>query len=91
MKSSQTDTQEEWVNILPKGLITIPKKIRETVGIKEGDVAKVKVRGKKIIIEPREEIDYRTFTKEEIEEWLEEDKLPPKLAKKTEKYWKDLP
>ena len=91
MKVNQSDTQEEWVNILSKGLITIPKKMRDEVGIKEGDVARVKVQDKKIIIEPREEATYRTFTKDEVEAWLEEDKLPPKLAKKAEKYWKDLP
>ena len=38
MKVNQSDTQEEWVNVLSKGLITIPKKMRDEVGIKEGDV-----------------------------------------------------
>ena len=91
MQMPQNSILEEWVNILTKGIITIPKKMREQVGIKEGDVAKVKVQGRKIIIEPREVTNFRTFTKKQIKDWLEEDKLPAKLARKTEKYWKDLP
>jgi len=46
--------QEEWVKILAKGLITIPKSFRDELGLKEGEVAKVKKIGTKIIIEPRE-------------------------------------
>lgn len=91
MQMPQDRIQEEWVNILAKGIITIPKKMREKVGIKEGDVAKVKVQGKKIIIEPRDEVPYRTFTKKQIEEWLKEDELPKELAKKINKLWPELP
>lgn len=91
MKTSQTNIQEEWVNVLAKGLITIPKRMRETVGIKEGDITKVRVVGRTIVIEPKEEYAGRIFSKEEIKEWLEADKLPSKLAKKTAEYWKDLP
>lgn len=91
MKSPQTNIQEEWVNILSKGLITIPKKMREIVGIKEGDVVRIKVQNKKIIILPREEVKHREFTKKQIKDWLKEDKLPANLAKKIDKYWKDLP
>ncbi|PIV09898.1 hypothetical protein COS51_00975, partial [Candidatus Roizmanbacteria bacterium CG03_land_8_20_14_0_80_36_21] len=40
MQLPQPFIQEEtWIKILPKGLITIPKKIREKLSIKEGDVA----------------------------------------------------
>jgi AbrB family looped-hinge helix DNA binding protein len=34
-----------------KGIIVIPKAIREEAGLKEGDVIIVKVEGKKIVIE----------------------------------------
>ncbi len=91
MKPNRIDIQEEWVNVLSKGLITIPKKMREIVGIKEGDIAKVKIQNKKIIIEPRKEVTYRTFTKEEIDQWLKEDELPKDLAKKIDSLWPELP
>lgn len=91
MQSNQTNIQEEWVNVLSKGIITIPKKMRETVGIKEGDVTKVRVVGRTIVIEPRKESAVRTFTDEEIKEWLKEDELPKELIKKIDKLWPDLP
>jgi len=71
--------------------IKLYKKIREKAGIKEGDVAKIKLQGKKIVIESQDELQYRTFTKKQIEQWVKDDELPPELAKKTEDYWKDLP
>lgn len=86
--------QTEWVNVLSKGLITIPKKIREEVGMKEGDIAKVRVEGNKIIIEPKEEnlfVEVRNFTTQQLQQWIKEDTLPSGMAKKTEAYWKDLP
>lgn len=89
-----TKLQTEWINVLSKGLITIPKKMREEVGIKEGDVARVRVEGNKIIIEPKEGdlfIKVRDFTDRQIKQWVKEDILPSKMAKKTETYWKDLP
>ena len=83
-----------WINFLSKGIITIPKKIREEVGIREGDIAKVRVEGKKIIIEPKEEnlfMEVRNFTPEQIKRWVKEDELPSNVAKQAADYWKDLP
>jgi len=92
MQISQSSVQDEsWIKILPKGLITIPKKIREKLGIKEGDVAKVKISKNSIIIEPRELTEYRLFTDEEIKQWVKDDKLPEKLAKKAQAIWSDIP
>ena len=87
----QMSVGEVWVKILNKGLMTIPKAMREKVGIKEGDVAKARVEGNKIVIEPREEVDFRIFTDEEIKRWKKEDKLPTKLAKKAKKLLADIP
>lgn len=91
MQITQSKNKEAWVNILTKGIITIPKKMREQVGIKEGDVAKVRVENNKIIIEPREENEYRTFTDKQIRKWLKEDELSPQLVKKLDELWPELP
>lgn len=94
MQVAQKNAQVEWVNILSKGIITIPKKMRELVGIKEGDIAKIKVEGNTIIIEPREQISLdqvRTFSNEQIEQWIKDDELPSDLAKDTADYWNNLP
>jgi AbrB family looped-hinge helix DNA binding protein len=85
--------QTEWVNILSKGIITIPKKMREQVGMKEGDVSRIRVVGKTIVIEPKESsyAEVRDFTTEQMQQWIQEDTLPTQIADKVETYWKDLP
>jgi AbrB family looped-hinge helix DNA binding protein len=90
----QPKTQETWVKILSKGIITIPKNFRDELGLEEGDVAKARVEGKRLIIESRkatEYKEYRTFSKEQIDDWEKEDQLPEPLASKTKKFWSDLP
>lgn len=94
MQTQQPKIQEEWINILTKGIITIPKKMRERIGIREGDIAKIKTVGNTIVIEPRNKLSFneiRTFSNKELERWIREDKLPTNMAKRTSDYWKDLP
>jgi AbrB family looped-hinge helix DNA binding protein len=89
---AQVKPQEMWIKILSKGIITIPKEFREQLGLAEGDVAKAKIVGGKLVIQSRktaEYEDYRIFTKEQIDEWVKEDQLPEPLASQTAKYWSD--
>jgi AbrB family looped-hinge helix DNA binding protein len=90
----QPKTHETWIKVLSKGVITIPKEFREELGLEEGDVAKARVEGDRLVIESRktaEYKEYRAFSKEQIDEWAKEDELPEPLASKTKKYWSDLP
>lgn len=82
--------QTEWVKILNKGLVTLPKNFRETVGIREGDVAKVKMVGRRLVIEPRDLADYEVYSQKEFKQMLQDDKLPKILANKTAKVWPEL-
>ena len=41
------------VKVLPKGQITLPKKIRKALGIREGDVLVVFRRGEEIVLRKR--------------------------------------
>lgn len=82
---------DQWVKILSKGLITIPKNYREELNLKEGEVARVRLLGKRLIIEPRQYVDnYEEYSNKEFKQMLEDDKLPPKLAKKAFSFWPDL-
>ena len=81
---------QEWVKILTKGMITIPKSFREELGVKEGEVARIKKIGQRLVIEPREVADYEVYSDGELKEMLEEDKLPVNLAKKAASLWPDL-
>lgn len=81
---------EEWIRVLAKGMITIPKSFREDLGIKEGEVARIRKIGPRLIIEPRELTDYEVYDDEEFIQMIEEDKLPTRLAKKAAALWPDL-
>ena len=87
----QNRPQEMWIKVLAKGVITIPKKYREKLRLKEGEVARARIVGSKLIIESREAADYRLYSKEEIEQMVKEDQLAEPLASRTKKYWSDLP
>ena len=65
--------------------------MRERLDIKAGDIAKVKILGKTIVIKPREVIEYRLFTNKEIKQWVKDDQLPEALAKKAQDIWSDIP
>lgn len=83
--------QEEYLRILGKGMITIPKEWRDELGLEEGNIVKAQRVGNKMIIESgTEAVPYRIFSNEEIEEWLKEDRLPPMLDKKVEHKLKSL-
>ena len=81
-----TTNNTEWLKILGKGMVTIPKKWREEMGINKGDVIKAKKEGSRVVIEAQEEkVPYRVFSDQEIEEWLAEDRLPQSFAEKVDK------
>lgn len=82
--------QEEWVKILSKGLITIPKTFRDQLGIKEGEVVRIKKVGSRLIMEPKYMIDDELYSDKELKEMLDEDKFSGNLAKEAADIWSDL-
>lgn len=86
-QTSINNNQEEWLKVLGKGMVTLPKKWREELGIETGGVVKAKKEGGKVIIEAQEtgkKAPYRVYSDTEIDEFLKEDVLPKSLAKKTQ-------
>lgn len=84
MSQLNISSNQEWLKVLGKGMVTIPKKWREALGITTGDIVKAKKEGNKVVIETQQTrpVPYRVYTDSEIEEFLKEDKLPRALAKK---------
>lgn len=82
---------EEWVKILGKGMVTIPKKFRDDLGMREGEVARIRKIGKRLVVESRDIADYETYTDADLRAMIAADKLSPKLAKKARLLWSDLP
>ena len=83
------DQQEEWLKILTKGMVTLPKSWRKELGIEEGKMVKAKMVANQIIIEPMEKpVLYRIYSQKELQQFLRDDKLPKKLKKKWAKILK---
>lgn len=72
---------EEWVKILGKGMVTIPKKFRDDLGMREGEVARIRKVGKRLVIEPRNFADYEVYSDADLRAMLAADKLPKKFTK----------
>ena len=90
----QIKPHETWIKILSKRVITIPKEFREKLGLEEGDIAKAKIEGDKLVIQSRkvaQYAEYRTYSKEELDQFEKEDQLPEPLASKVEKSLSNLP
>ncbi len=67
---------EEWLRILTKGMVTIPKSWREAYGLKEGDIVKAKKTARGIVIEPPvKKVPYRIYSQKELRKFVKEDLL----------------
>lgn len=68
----------EIVKPLPKGQITIPATFRRQLGIDENTLLDVSIKNGELIVKPLKSIPtkyLRRYTDEDIERFLEEDKL----------------
>ena len=84
MGQANLNFQEAWLKVLGKGMITLPKKWREDMGVVSCDVIKAKKEGAKVVIEARQSraVPYRVYSDSEIDEFIRQDRLPKRLAKK---------
>lgn len=80
MNQPTSNIQEQWLKVLGKGMVTLPKKWRDEMALTEGDIIKAKKQGQQIIIEPskNQTVPYRVFSRSEIEEFLKDDQIAPK-------------
>ncbi|TSC94306.1 MAG: Uncharacterized protein Athens101428_349 [Candidatus Berkelbacteria bacterium Athens1014_28] len=75
MKSA-TKTNEEWIKVLGKGMITIPKKWRVALSIDAGNLVKARKDGDSLIIEPaNKSVSYRIYSQKELENFITDDQI----------------
>ena len=78
------NNQEQWLKVLGKGMVTLPKKWRQELGIENGDIVKAKKEGNRVVIEAqppaKQTAPYRIYSDAEINQFLEDDKLQEELA-----------
>lgn len=68
----QLSPQEEWVKLQKKGLLTLPKRFRDELKLKENEIIRIKKEGQRLVLEPVQTLSYpvRSYTPEEIKEFL---------------------
>ncbi|OGG12453.1 hypothetical protein A2875_01865 [Candidatus Gottesmanbacteria bacterium RIFCSPHIGHO2_01_FULL_46_14] len=67
---------EDIIMIQPKGLMTIPKRIRKALNLEPKTIARVRMERGKMTVEPLRTLPYqvRSYTDEELKEFLALDK-----------------
>ena len=80
----QQVVQEDIIKIQPKGLLTIPKKMRQSLGFVENSLVRVKEEKGRLVIEAVRTLPYpvRSYTEDEIEEFIKLDKKESKVLRK---------
>ncbi|MBI4306376.1 MAG: hypothetical protein HY678_08670 [Chloroflexi bacterium] len=79
---TQTKARRKVVKTLPRGQVTIPGEFREALGIEAETLLSVSLVGDHLEIAPlRLSADLRRYTEEEIDRFLEEDKLDKKVRR----------
>lgn len=69
--------QDEWIRVLGKGMVTIPKKWRDDLGFIEGDMIKAKKQGKSVVLSSTKtlSVPYRIYSDDEIKTFLKDDQV----------------
>ncbi len=75
---------EEIIKIQPRGVITLPKKLRTKVGLADNSFVRLKEEKGRIVMEPVVVLPYpvRTYSDNEVEEFFELDEKEAKNLKK---------
>ena len=74
---------EEIVKIQPRGLFTIPKKLRINLGFSDNSLVRVKQENGRLVVEPVRTLPYsaRSYTQADIEEFIRFDKEETRTLK----------
>lgn len=76
MTTINAQPQAEWLKILGKGMLTIPKPWREELGFKEGEMVQAEKTKDGILIRPQKKVaPYRVYSKSELLQFVKEDVL----------------
>ncbi len=72
---------KENIIISERGQITLPSKIRKKLGLNPGKVVTIEEREGELVLRPAAVVEIDIYIDEEIERWMEEDKLTSKEKK----------
>ena len=76
MGQQMLQAKSEWLKVLGKGMVTIPKRWRDELRIEIGGVVKARKLDNRVIIEPMEkQAPYRIYSRAELKRFLADDRL----------------
>lgn len=76
MKQTYVQTPAEWLKVLGKGMLTIPKSWRDELGIQEGQMVQAEKTKDGILIRPlKRPSPYRVYSKSELLQFVVDDQL----------------
>jgi AbrB family looped-hinge helix DNA binding protein len=81
------DRNKSIVLVGKRGQVTLPAKIRKTLGIKEGELLIIEYDGEKLIIRKAMVVPVRIYTDEEVESYIQEDTLKEGEREEILKKW----
>ncbi|GAA6736437.1 AbrB/MazE/SpoVT family DNA-binding domain-containing protein [Thermus oshimai] len=70
-----------------RGQITLPKEVREKLGLKAGDALLLRVEGGKIVLEPALLLSYEVYTEERLEEFQKAAEVSPEELAEFRRAW----
>ena len=75
-----TPRNDHYIRLQPKGLITIPKKMRDQLRLNQQSILRISQQGQQLILEPITILDYpvRQYNDQEVQEFLAYDRLETK-------------
>jgi AbrB family looped-hinge helix DNA binding protein len=81
---TQLRTYEQMVRVQNKGLVTIPKSMRDSIGLNVNDLIRIKEKMGRIILEPVRVLPYqvRSYTNSDLDSFFELDEKESKTLKK---------
>lgn len=76
--------QEEIIKLQSRGLLTIPRKFRQSLGLEENSLLRIKKDQWRLVIEPVRTLPYpvRSYTNKDIDEFFELDAEQTKKLKR---------
>ncbi|OGC56611.1 hypothetical protein A3H26_01825 [candidate division WWE3 bacterium RIFCSPLOWO2_12_FULL_36_10] len=76
--------QDEIIKLQPRGLLTIPKKFRKSLGLEENSLLRIRKDRWRLVIEPVRTISYsvRSYTDKDLSDFFEFDEEQTKSLKK---------
>ena len=76
--------QDEIIKLQPRGLLTIPKKLRKSLGLEENSLLRIRKDQWRLVIEPIRTISYsvRSYTDKDLSDFFEFDEEQTKSLKK---------